>query len=616
MFVAFVTNTSAQTCFNSNTNPGSFACAGDNLLWTSTSFGIADGTILTWTITADTSGGAKFSNGLQSITSVSAGNINSILVTMGDNPGSVTVLMTFPGNPAGTSCSSSGVSKVVVVEGNAPAVLCPNELTTITATDFGTVITAGGDPAQFPGGYLFTLHQGTAAGPIVAGPQASNVFANIAPGAYVIEIEDTPLDGSTHCHGFSQVINIINPVAVALDVTCPVDRHDAACTYADQASLDAAFIAWLNTVQTSGGINRNPVEVIPDAAGAPDKCGGIRTVRFVVTDACGQRDECTAIFEVLAATAPNIQCVAAKLIACNAQFEFDAPTPSGICGPLVVNIISTVVSPDGLSSTRTWDVSNLCGIHSVQCSQVVTREVCELNGCTLGYWKNHTKAWCDAYTTCTLYKDVFSGSTLAADLTLLQALNLKGNTGCENLARQSVAALLNICEGLPFGIPTIDGVNGLVAQVNAAFAGGTCNALGAKLDGFNNEGGVNHCNVEKSPNTSAPSESCVAIKQGINLLNSTTPTNNFTPTKNIGISRFIASPNPYTTNFNLDITTDSDSPLDVNVYDMLGRRIENKSLRASESKNIQLGEGYPIGVYNVILKQATEVKTLRVVKEK
>ena len=68
-------------------------------------------------------------------------------------------------------------------------------------------------------------------------------------------------------------------------------------------------------------------------------------------------------------------------------------------------------------------------------------------GCTPGYWKNHTTAW-DQYRPNQTVGSVFSGATASlADDTLLQALNYGGGSGVIGaeriLLRAAVAALLN-----------------------------------------------------------------------------------------------------------------------------------------------------------------------------
>ena len=77
----------------------------------------------------------------------------------------------------------------------------------------------------------------------------------------------------------------------------------------------------------------------------------------------------------------------------------------------------------------------------------------------------------------------------------------------------------------------------------------------------------------------------------------------------------LAYPNPSSTNFNLDITSSSAENVEVKVYDMIGKLINKMEVSPSKVAGLQIGDRYPSGVYNVIVSQGTEVKTLRVIKE-
>jgi hypothetical protein len=48
---------------------------------------------------------------------------------------------------------------------------------------------------------------------------------------------------------------------------------------------------------------------------------------------------------------------------------------------------------------------------------------------------------------------------------------------------------------------------------------------------------------------------------------------------------------------------------------MAGRLLEVKEINASEVANYQFGDRYPSGVYNVIVTQGEETRTVRVVKQ-
>ena len=87
-------------------------------------------------------------------------------------------------------------------------------------------------------------------------------------------------------------------------------------------------------------------------------------------------------------------------------------------------------------------------------------------------------------------------------------------------------------------------------------------------------------------------------------------------TREITASDFVvvAYPNPYAENFMLNVTTSAESTIQVRVYDMLGKQVENRNVDASEIANLQVGNSYPSGVYNVIVSQGENSQTLRVIK--
>jgi hypothetical protein len=76
----------------------------------------------------------------------------------------------------------------------------------------------------------------------------------------------------------------------------------------------------------------------------------------------------------------------------------------------------------------------------------------------------------------------------------------------------------------------------------------------------------------------------------------------------------VAWPNPSANDFNIDITTAGTANVSIKVYDMTGRMLENKIMKANDLEAVKIGSQYPSGVYNVIVSQGEEVKTLRVVK--
>ncbi|RYZ56490.1 MAG: T9SS type A sorting domain-containing protein [Sphingobacteriales bacterium] len=76
----------------------------------------------------------------------------------------------------------------------------------------------------------------------------------------------------------------------------------------------------------------------------------------------------------------------------------------------------------------------------------------------------------------------------------------------------------------------------------------------------------------------------------------------------------VAYPNPFADNFNIDVTTSAEDNVTVKVYDMTGRLLESHNVHVNEINSLEIGDRFPSGVYNVIVSQGEEVKTLRVVK--
>jgi Secretion system C-terminal sorting domain len=76
----------------------------------------------------------------------------------------------------------------------------------------------------------------------------------------------------------------------------------------------------------------------------------------------------------------------------------------------------------------------------------------------------------------------------------------------------------------------------------------------------------------------------------------------------------IAFPNPFAEDFMIQVSATSQSPIQIGVYDMLGRQIENIIVELSKIENLQIGLNYPSGFYKIMVSQGENTKTLRVIK--
>jgi len=76
----------------------------------------------------------------------------------------------------------------------------------------------------------------------------------------------------------------------------------------------------------------------------------------------------------------------------------------------------------------------------------------------------------------------------------------------------------------------------------------------------------------------------------------------------------IAYPNPFATDFKLNISSADESTIQLRVYDMMGKQIENENVGIREIENLHIGSDYTSGVYNVVVSQGENSQTLRIIK--
>lgn len=74
-------------------------------------------------------------------------------------------------------------------------------------------------------------------------------------------------------------------------------------------------------------------------------------------------------------------------------------------------------------------------------------------------------------------------------------------------------------------------------------------------------------------------------------------------------------PNPFSTSFKMNVVSQSEEPIAVQVTDMVGRIVENDVIHSFELSEKEIGHAYPVGVYNIVLTQGSETATFRIVKQ-
>jgi len=105
-----------------------------------------------------------------------------------------------------------------------------------------------------------------------------------------------------------------------------------------------------------------------------------------------------------------------------------------------------------------------------------------------------------------------------------------------------------------------------------------------------------------------------AFSPAVNVWLKACPASVRTVEKPVVAFEVVASPNPFTNSCNLNLITSSNELVQVHIYDMIGKLIDKTELTPSAVNDLQLGTNYPSGVYNVIVRQDNNVKTVRVIK--
>ena len=113
--------------------------------------------------------------------------------------------------------------------------------------------------------------------------------------------------------------NDTRSVAPDLEIFCAENSNLSSCLSQDEINSD--FETWLEGFYYTGGciVTEEGLDVL-----APDKCGGITTVVYVVYDDCDQYETCTATFTVDPAPDLTISCPTDVVIpSCSTQQEVD-----------------------------------------------------------------------------------------------------------------------------------------------------------------------------------------------------------------------------------------------------------------------------------------------------
>lgn len=76
-----------------------------------------------------------------------------------------------------------------------------------------------------------------------------------------------------------------------------------------------------------------------------------------------------------------------------------------------------------------------------------------------------------------------------------------------------------------------------------------------------------------------------------------------------------AYPNPFQSNFTLEIQTPIDGSIQIDVFDMIGKHIESRNLDSINNVSFQFGDNYASGIYNIVVTQGEEKQNLKIIKK-
>ncbi|MFV5696159.1 T9SS type A sorting domain-containing protein, partial [Flavobacterium sp. LB3P122] len=320
--------------------------------------------------------------------------------------------------------------------------------------------------------------------------QISPVFANLASGSYNVTVNDAL--GCTSA-ATPAVLLSAPPASVAI-----VYAGVSFCTTTTTAAVTLTGTGGGTFSSTAGlTINGTTGLITPSASLAGT---------YVVTYTIAASASCPAVVAnksvtitaaptatIVYAGASFCTTVATAVVTLTGTGTYLGGTFSST-GGLIINGTTGLITPStSVAGTYvvTYTIAASAGCLAVVANTSVSIESCYVaEGCTLGYWKNHTNRWCSTYTHSMLFGSVFTNAPSLANLTLLQALNLDGG-GIYNLARQGVAALLNACsDEVDYPEPYSISPQLVINAVNAAFltGGKAPGALATQLNILNNSG--------------------------------------------------------------------------------------------------------------------------------
>jgi hypothetical protein len=85
--------------------------------------------------------------------------------------------------------------------------------------------------------------------------------------------------------------------------------------------------------------------------------------------------------------------------------------------------------------------------------------------------------------------------------------------------------------------------------------------------------------------------------------------------QNVSTFEVIAYPNPYSSEFQVSLSSDTNNPIELQVYDLNGKLLEKRKFDSSKIADEKIGSSYQSGIYIVVVTQGENKKALRVIKK-
>ena len=330
----------------------------------------------------------------------------------------------------------------------------------------------------------------------------------------------------------------------------------------------------------------------------------------------------------------NVTGTAATFTASNiiADTYFRAKITSGLCSETYSNVVKYTIASAAISGTLTASASTVCS--GTGTTITLTGSVGSIKWWKSTNWTVAIPTWTAVTTStsetlatgnlsvATAYKaevTIGSCSTETSEVVpvLVYAAPLAKTITANTTTPTGATATLAICNTSSSKVLTIGtGSNGAIQWQKSTTSATTgfadiANQTGISYVIMNPAIGVNYFRAKFTNSCGASVYGTAFTVYYKECAPTKTVKSNVTGKSSFGV---VSYPNPFTNNFNLNVTSPSSENVKVSVYDMIGKLIYKNEVHLNAVSELQIGDNYPNGIYNVVVTQGKKSKTLRVIK--